>query len=491
MASILKHYKVACVVAALAIFSFISNPVTSDYNKKNVLIIGIDSLRPELIHEYMPFLSKQLSDAMVFDNAYTPFARTYPAWMSIITGRHPANNGARFNLQPEDMLAKDNLYLPKVLQEHGYTTIYAADERRFSNLGSTQGFQHVIGPRTGVSDFVLGDYADFPTTNLLLLTPVGKWLLPELYGNRAADHLYRPEHFSNLLTNELDHVIHDDPILLATHFCLPHWPYTFVNSHPVETYEQQPLYPSNLQAVDNQIQDLMLYLEERGILKNSILVFLSDHGESWGHFETTFKDKHGIPYESSDYGHGMNILSPASHQILLAFKGIAIDPQQMIRPTSLTDVAPSLLSGLNLSSSYDSQKMDGRDLTAPANQSSELAFESGVILSAANTDSPDPRAVAREGAHRFKVDGNGYLRLKHTMIPSMIQNKQVGLRVDNKGLFLVHHNQKPQLMHIDYANNHYQWINPRETHHVEETLTTRFCALYHNTAAVGMPQLCQ
>lgn len=487
-----KHYRLTLTVCLIFFLSYIDTP-NKEHNssKPNIIMIGIDSLRPELIKQYMPFLKEQLANSTVINNAYTPFARTYPAWMSIVTGRHPANHGARFNLQPEEMLANDNLYLPKLLQEHGYTTIYAADERRFSNLGSTQGFQHVIGPRTGVSDFVLGDYADFPTTNLLLLTPLGKWLLPELYGNRAAEHLYRPETFSSLLEYGLDSIIRDKPILLATHFCLPHWPYRFIGEYPTLGYEEQPFYPSNLEAVDKQIQELMIYLKERDLLRNSIIVFLSDHGESWGYFKTAFKDKNGIPYESSDFGHGMNILSSASHEVLLAFKGLAIHPEQITRPASLTDIAPTLLSALKLADPHDHQKMDGRDLTIAPNQSSELAFESGVILAAANTSNPNPRAVAREGAHRFTIKETGYLRLKSSMVPEMIDKKQVGLRLEDDALYLVNHQGKHQIMSVDHKADRYIWLKPKDRPTLNPELMTGFCKLYGSQKSKAIEQLCQ
>ncbi len=371
----------------------------SDPKRPNIIFIGIDSLRPELIDPYMPFLSGQLDDSLIFENAYTPFARTYPSWMSIVTGRHPVNHKARFNLQPEAMLAPDNLYLPKRLKELGYQSVYASDERRFSNLGITQGFEQTIGPNTGAADFILGNYADFPILNLLTVSPIAKWLLPEIYANRAAFHLYQPQQFSDLLAHDLAQ-LDDQPLFLSVHFCLAHWPYTFVGHSNTDSYPDNPSYPANLTAIDEQIQNLFIYLEHRGLLTNSRLVFLSDHGESWGKVDTQLTNERGDSLQVLDHGHGMNILSPSSHKVLLALKGFNLIPGRSDRLSSLIDISPTIADELGLT--YKLPNYDGHSLLQPAPDQIELSFESGIVMAVANRADPDPEEVAVAGLHRFK-----------------------------------------------------------------------------------------
>lgn len=445
--------------------------------EKNIFIIGIDSLRPELISEYMPHLHKQLKTSTTMKDAYTPFARTYPSWNSILTGRHPVKHGARFNLQNESMLNANNIFLPKILADKGYQTIYAADERRFSNIGNHHGFHSITGPRTGASDFILGNYADFPTSNLLLLLPFFHHLLPELYANRAAHHLYRPSSFNILLGLALKKLEPTKPVFMATHFCLPHWPYTFVGHTNNPAYKNHPDYPSNLIAVDYQIKQFMTNLKEFGLLENSILIFLSDHGESWGKFETDFRNSAGEPYTSSDYGHGMNILSPSSHKILLSMKGIDINQDNKELPSSLIDITPTILDELNLLDQFNQDFFDGRSLKRSTSHKIELTFESGVILAEANVPNPNPKAVAKAGSHRFTILKNGELRLRDEMIKDMISAKQKGIRIDNHGLFYMKKSTADPWVYINYTSNFFEQTKEISSL-APPTLINRFCNLY-------------
>jgi len=479
--ALIKRKRILFSIGTLAIFfSFwptkTHSPLT-DFNRPNIIFIGIDSLRPELINPYMPFLSEQLDDSLIFENSYTPFARTYPSWMSIVTGRHPANHKARFNLQPESMLAADNLYLPKRLKELGYQSVYASDERRFSNLGITQGFEQTIGPKTGAADFILGNYADFPIINLLTISPIAKWLLPEIYANRAAFHLYQPQQFSDLLAHDLAQ-LDDRPLLLSVHFCLAHWPYTFVGHSNTKGYPDKPAYPANLTAIDGQIKSLLTYLDQQGLLTNSRLVFLSDHGESWGKVDTQLTNYKGEPLHVLDHGHGMNILSPSSHKVLLALKGFNLIPGKSDRLSSLIDISPTIADELGLT--YRLPNYDGHSLLQPAPKQIELSFESGIVMAVANRADPDPEEVAVAGLHRFKVLNNGLLRLKEENIDAMLQQKQLGLRINQQGIFRGQFGPNiPNYLYMNYHLQQYQELGSlNELSDIQPTLLKQFCDLF-------------
>ncbi len=461
---------------SLVVFSD-SEQYSARPGKPNIIFIGIDSLRPELINQHMPFLNDQLKNSMVFENAYTPFARTYPSWMSIITGRHPVNHQARFNLQPESMLAPDNLYLAARLNDIGYQSIYASDERRFSNLGKLQGFNQVIGPRTGAADFILGNYADLPITNLLSRFSIAEWLLPQLYSNRAADHLYQPSQFSSLLHSRLTK-LESKPLFLSVHFCLAHWPYTFVGHSNNESYSEKPAYPDNLRAIDKQINELFELLKARGLLEQSRIVFLSDHGESWGVVDTQFSNSGGDALKVIDHGHGMNILSPSSHKVLMALNGFNIAPGESQRLTSLLDISPTIADTLGLP--FEIELYDGHSLLQTPPEIIEISFESGVVIAAANQKDPDPQAVAKAGLHRFELYKDGSLRLKEKAIEDMVSQKQLGLRQNQQGLvwgkFL---SQETNYLLLDYQANKYQALNSlNQTYASHPKLVTSFCSLF-------------
>src|SRR3990167_7071956 len=120
--------------------------------KPNIIFIGIDSLRPDFIGFFgsqegqTKSIDQFLQGSMIFTNAYTPLARTFPTWISILTANYPKQHGARNNLSsPYKFFNQDNV--AKRLQKAGYITIYATDEKRFSNLTESYGFDRIIGPK--------------------------------------------------------------------------------------------------------------------------------------------------------------------------------------------------------------------------------------------------------------------------------------------------------------------------------------------------------
>lgn len=113
------EYRYLCGVFSIAIFSIYTtlhypHSTTQDASsgaKPNIIIIGVDALRPDFLsffgHEkVMPFFDTFLPNATVFSDAVTPLARTFPSWTSLLTGQYPLRNGVRFNffIAQHDML---------------------------------------------------------------------------------------------------------------------------------------------------------------------------------------------------------------------------------------------------------------------------------------------------------------------------------------------------------------------------------------------------
>ena len=120
-------------LALRAVSGGVSDPQV-ERSQPDVIVIGIDSLRVD--HVETPLtrsLNAVLDGATVVPNAWTPLGRTFPAWVSVLTGRYPSTHGAEFNLIPRELVdARDSL--AHDLGARGYERIYAIDETRFSNL---------------------------------------------------------------------------------------------------------------------------------------------------------------------------------------------------------------------------------------------------------------------------------------------------------------------------------------------------------------------
>lgn len=442
-------------------FAVITNTQTDITNsqsnaKLNIIFIGLDSLRPDFTHSAQtPNIDNFLQHALTFTNAYTPLARTFPSWMSILTAQYPKHNHARINLaDPLPLTTEDNL--AKHLQKLGYETIYATDEKRFSNISEDYGFDRIVGPKMGVNDFLLGSLSDFPLTNLMIRLPISRFLFPYNYANRAAAITYEPDHFLNLLQYALNQRQQQKPLFLAVHLCVSHWPYfkagDKLNRHI--TFEQQ--YRQGAQSVDAQLGDLINLLNQHQLLKNTVVVLLSDHGTALGLVGDRLLNKKnylGDPkklalitqYKRSDnhhytmatsYGQATDVLSLKQYHVVLAFKsfGFELPQKQITMQSSLLDVAPTVLDIAHLS---PLTKTDGISLlpffseanaSANTQTNSQLRpffIETADTIAEIETDKISLEKVLKQRIHAYKINpGNALLSINPTQEGSIIKYKQ-------------------------------------------------------------------
>ncbi|MFY0642072.1 MAG: sulfatase-like hydrolase/transferase [Bermanella sp.] len=390
----------------------------------NIILIGIDSLRSDLLYSHMPFLASQLKESTIYPTTFTPLGRTFPAWNSILTGLNPINHGARINLIPETQLISTDRYLPSVLKSEGYKTIFAIDETRFANIGEHQGFEQTITPRVGASDFLITSISDLPLINLLSLNPISQWLLPEIYANRGAAKTYRSNAFTTLINNELPPA--SQPTFLAVHFCLAHWPFIFSTKMNPDANHSQPYYPLNVTAVDNQIKDFFNILERKGYLQNSRIIFLSDHGEAWVEESVSYKSEENSFFRK-EYGHGSSLTSH-SNQVLLSFKNFKSDQidSNRMKTASLIDITPTILSELQISKGF---QFDGVSLTDNKMPNDRVfQIESGTTLSVDESDNININDIIDKFLDRYELTPSGLIVIREERIEEGLKSKIYGIR---------------------------------------------------------------
>ncbi len=351
--------------------------------RPNVILIGVDSLPPNAISaQNTPTMHKFVKQSVLFNETISPLARTYPAWTSILTGQYPYHHGARYNLMPPHQV-KSATSIAWRLQREGYQTIFATDDRRFNNLGHEFGFQQIIGPKIGVNDILLGTFNDFPLSNLLINLSFAKYLFPYNHMNRASHFSYYPSTFDRALARALNSQNSKAPLFMAVHFTLPHWPYAFATSSPAQVKdeynitEREVLFSAAVHHVDKQVNQFLITLKKQGYLENSLVVLLSDHGETLyargsrqtlaqtyqGRGHSQFGDylkKNTSTTLSRSAGHGSDLLSTDQYHCVLAFKiykqGQRLTPSRIItQRVALIDIAPTILdfSNINLSNQFD------------------------------------------------------------------------------------------------------------------------------------------
>jgi arylsulfatase A-like enzyme len=347
---------------AFASFGVSTPDANAARERPHVILIGLDALRPDALHaedgrDLMPAINEFLERSTVFSNTLTPLARTFPAWVSIISGKHPHTTGAVMNLLPREFIDEGDT-LPKLFAAAGYHTVYATDEVRFSNLDETYGFGQLIAPPMGASDFLISFFADTPLANVLVNTAAGAFFFPHTYANRAAAVTYDP----NTFIEQLDARLHfEEPTFLAVHLTLAHWPHTWASTPAAETGERgaslADTYRRAAIRVDQQFGDLLKALRQRGVLRNAIVVVLSDHGEALGEPASLANEGHAarhIPNLAASYGHGTNVFAGGQYRVLLAMQSLGNNELtapaglELAVPASLEDIAPTIADALHL-----------------------------------------------------------------------------------------------------------------------------------------------
>lgn len=401
----------------------------------DIIFIGVDSLRPGLVGTsgtlgYTPSISGFVQGGHRFTDAVTPLARTYPSWMALLTGRRPARSGVRENLMPREQVKV--VTLADTLRAQGYQTVYATDEVRFSNIDGSYGFQEVLTPRVGASDFLLGSLNDLPLTNILANTFVGKWLFPETYANRAASVTYDPATFVTRLNAGVS--TDSRPMFLAMHLTLPHWPYRWradETSVFSSTADSAYAYLAAVVEADRQFDAVMKLLHRKGLLENTLVVVFSDHGEGLNlPMDNLARSEDrsssiGVPVWSS--GHGTSVLSGSQFQILLAartygIQGLHESTGVHSQPVSIEDVAPTVLDLLGLkpgAQALDGQSFapvladsTGGDVAQPAG--GRIRFtESAYSTPSLRQGAADQDSLLAEGADVFRINpATGWVEIR-------------------------------------------------------------------------------
>ena len=368
-------------LGAFSYQKYLSLPAFKSHKAPNIIIIITDSLRPDYAKgkEEKPggpiHVQSLINNSAFFSNSLALLGRSTPGLVSILTGDYPKTNGARFNLIPQKFLNLDHS-LTKILKSHGYQTIFAADGRQFINLNKNFDFDQIISAKSGIYDFIFSSINDTPASNLLMNTALGRVLFPYNYGNRNSYYTYLPKSFVHLVDHKLYDAAPLKPTLLIVALTVAHWPYVWARQPHYDNISER--YEDSVLQLDKQYDALYKVLSKKGLLENSIIVTLSDHGDSLGLpgdriiSEQNYqgpKDRLALissfPYMlkggskgqllgmDTSAGHGTDLLSMTQLQTTLAFYDTKqIKPQTITQRVALIDVAPTLLDLVHINLSH-------------------------------------------------------------------------------------------------------------------------------------------
>lgn len=263
----------------------------------NILLIAVDTLRAKSLTCYGysgqvvgPNIAKIARGGIRFENAFTTTNRTDPAFTSLFSGLYPIRHGvvAHGNHVNRGHLARlGNLtFLAELLRDLDYTT-YAIDwlgrwhRRGFSFYSGSLKFRHKTEPNVIHSTRLL---RALQVLDVLSAKAVGRDGFTNLYHYLTHERfLYdRASQCTDEALKRLDgHSSKKGPFFMYIHYWDPHHPY-FTPPTITATLSQLPeqRYINEINYVDEHIGRIYGFLEDKGLLDDTFIILLGDHGEN-------------------------------------------------------------------------------------------------------------------------------------------------------------------------------------------------------------------
>ena len=296
----------------------------------NLIFVAIDALRADYLKLYRagavadtPQVDRFSKDAVFFESAFAQASWTKPSFATIFSGRYPESHTATGKVS---MLPDDIVTFPELLRDGGYYTKgFANNPNICAAFNFNQGFVDYtdLKPRlyfgAGESASRLSIYQ--------ILRIVRQAVMSRVSGKMSVTDFYQP---ADVVTREaLDWLDsgqpEDRPFFLFVHYMDPHDPFmdhtkagvgyarsvlqpptpTGVESKKIDPDKyRQPMidaYNSEIEFLDGHLGEFLEGLRLRGHYDNSVIVFVSDHGEEfydhdgWWHGQTLFDELLRVP----------------------------------------------------------------------------------------------------------------------------------------------------------------------------------------------------
>jgi arylsulfatase A-like enzyme/Flp pilus assembly protein TadD len=294
-----------CIVLLTLTRAFAVSPPAVRKPAVNVILITIDTVRADHLGCYgakdtqTPTLDALARDGIVFERAISQVPLTWPSHAVILTGLYPFQNGVQdFTGQPLDPRFRS---VAQAFKERGYATgavvsAFVLDR----SWGLARGF-----------DF----YDDAFAPEAFLNRDLG------LVDRRAGESVAHA--IAWLRKNPRR------PLFFWLHLYDPHSPYD-----PPEPYRSQyhaHPYDGEIAYADHELARLMGWLKRNQLYDRSLILFLSDHGESLG--------------EHGEHEHGFFVYSSTVHIPLIVKppSGSGFRRGRVSHPVETTAVASTLL----------------------------------------------------------------------------------------------------------------------------------------------------
>jgi arylsulfatase A-like enzyme len=268
----------------------------------NVVLIVLDTARPDHFSLYgydrltTAFLDSLAVDAFVFEEAISPAPWTLPAHASIFTGLYPAAHGASWKMRNLD---DEFVTMAEFLAASGYQTVGISNNAMVrKGNGLVQGFDTYAEMwRERIANPTLKDMVEWKVLEVREKWDGGamrtnQWIFDwfrsiyddtkpfflfvnymELHQGFQSPGAYRKSFITLDVGQKLESIDSFDLYsIIAGELQVSEQEYEILRD----------LYDGDLLYLDTRVGELVRFLELSGLLKNTLLVITSDHGENLG-----------------------------------------------------------------------------------------------------------------------------------------------------------------------------------------------------------------
>ena len=399
-------------------------------DRVNVVILSADSLRADALTEGTEGgFARLIDEGIVFQDAWTAMPRTLPAWVSFLTGRRPFGHGVRHMFPTTAQMNAAPPTLVHRFRDAGYQTGVFSDFAGdiFSRMDF--GFETVRAPSFSLDDNVrLASWKPHLHLVAWLRTFGVQGWIPNVQA-------WERMPLADVVTDEaLGWLAKRDPkrpFLMTIFWSSTHFPFAapwpFHRDHASGEYDgpnrylktdldgeaddgergqARSLYRGGVAAVDSEVARVLEALDEAGLLNNTVVILLADHGEN------LYEHDFGIT-------HGDHLYGQHSHRIPFIVRLPGGAGGLGGRAARGIDVAPTLLglAGLDPLEAVDGVSLfDGRARQggeAPGVVSSQeppgIYSETGLVFSHFDTKRlRDAHLRFEENFRLFDVEPHGW-----------------------------------------------------------------------------------
>lgn len=339
---------------------------------------------------HTPNLEKLASQGMKFTNAYAASVCT-PSRVSLLTGMNPIHHkvtnwtfqknkseegksevltAPQWNLNglSPDPGIENSIYattFPSILRQNGYLTIHVgkAHFAAYNTKGENPlnlGFDvNIAGYAAGQPKSYLGteNFGNEDGKEDILAVPgLKKYWGKDIFLSEALTQ-------EAITTIDSAHKIKKPFLLYMAHYAV-HTP-IMADSRFIQKYKDAGMdpteakYASMIEGMDKSLGDIMNYLKEQNIDKNTIILFLSDNGGLSAHTRGGELNTHNAPLRSgkgSAYEGGIRI------PFVVKWPDIVKPNSSSANNISIEDVFPTILSMTGIKKYNEIQTLDGKSI---------------------------------------------------------------------------------------------------------------------------------